>query len=269
MGRKLLQNFLCSFNAPVWNIISHPERPVLFVETRNEADLRATFHALEMKHGKFLWRDLLLDESWWVGISGVLEDVLLFHTYQDGSSPEKKQLIGYDFQHKKELWRISGFSWSQQGKGVLLGSLEEAGERKPAMLHVRSGKIEEIGANAPLAIEPLSGDENIGIQYPFHYTEESEHYSTVAEFLKIYIKSHPVKALEYLEFKDLVAISYYLYQGEKLANFLLVMDTRQEIQLHEKLQEALDGVGMNTFFIMEEWLIYVKQKNQIVAHTLS
>ena len=269
MGRKLLQNFLHSFNASVWNIISHPDNAILFIETRNESELLATFHALDMKSGAFLWRELLLDEPWWVGMSGAIDNILVLHAYQDGTDPEKKYLIGYDFRRQVELWRVSGFSWSYPEEGKLFGYLEEQGERKPAKLHLETGKIDWVPENGPPVMQPSAQDKNIGLQYPFHYTEESEYFGTVAEFLKMRIKSHPVKALEYLEYQDLIAISYYLYQDKTLANFLLVVNTQQEVLLHEKLQDGLEGVGMNTFFVMEDHLIYIKNKNQIVGYLLS
>jgi hypothetical protein len=73
--------------------------------------------------------------------------------------------------------------------------------------------------------------------------------------------------IDYLEHDNLIFISCYIQQ-DGLANFLIVLSAQGDVLLHEKTGEALKGIGMDTFFVLEGSLIFVKNKRELFRYKL-
>jgi len=70
-------------------------------------------------------------------------------------------------------------------------------------------------------------------------------------------------ACDYLEWDGHIFISYYCQEADSLANFLLMMGEDGKILLNEKLESDLKAVGVSTFFIFENHLIFVRNKAEL------
>ena len=77
----------------------------------------------------------------------------------------------------------------------------------------------------------------------------------------------PVVALEYLELDTFIFVSYYVAEGD-LVNYLLVLSADGKVLLHEKLDEHLKGIGLDTFFILSGCVIFVRNKRELVSYSL-
>lgn len=111
-------------------------------------------------------------------------------------------------------------------------------------------------------------EKNKLLKLPFHYVEGSINFDKVADYVKQHCGDKCVKVIDYLQTQSAIAISYYIYDEEKLANFLLILDSEGEELEREKLGEGLEKVGMNTFFRINNYLITIKDKIELKIYKL-
>ena len=237
-----------------------PETTLLILETRNDARHETTFSALDFETNRFLWKEILFEETWWIGVTAATPEVLLLHLYQDTENPDKKGLIAWHIRDQKKLWQLDGFFLSFVMGDKVYGQFAEEG-RGMVLIDAVSGKILE---NNVTEINPL---ENILALKPFLYVENSNYFDTVKSFLMQKLNVTAVAGIEYLEYASLVFISYHVHR-EGLMNFLLVVTAEGDVVLHEKLGEHLKGLGLETFFILSGCLFFVRNKGELVSYRI-
>jgi hypothetical protein len=111
-------------------------------------------------------------------------------------------------------------------------------------------------------------EKNNPIIYSFYYPQEHAYFATVGAFLNQFMHIQPVHGCEYLEHQGAIIISYYIYEEKSLSNYLLAMNQAQEVLLHDKIGSQLDGLGVDTFFVVRNRLIFIKEKYQFVSYAL-
>jgi hypothetical protein len=113
----------------------------------------------------------------------------------------------------------------------------------------------------------LEDSQNFPVIRPFQYEEGTGHFDTVRDFLQARLGITPVATIDYLEFQRLIMVSVFV-QENNLANYLYVLDSGGEVLLNEKLGENLTGVGLDTFFMYSDHLIFVKNKSELITYKI-
>ena len=100
-----------------------------------------------------------------------------------------------------------------------------------------------------------------------HYPEDSPHFPTIYKFLYRLLNVDAVKAVDYLEISNNIIISYYIYRDKSFLNYLLVTNRSRQILLNDLIAEA-EGIGIDTFTVKSDTLLYVKNQTQFVGYKL-
>lgn len=260
MANGLEFNFSQTFTGVIWNTIAVPERDLLVIETRSEDAREARFSAFDHKRNAFLWREIILEEPWWVGITAASSNVLLVHLYHSMENPDDKGLIAFDINQQKILWQCDHFSFVCLRENSVEGNFT-VGDKEPAVLNLLTGQIMDGHEDA------LTVKENISLLKPFQYVEGHPYFETVKAFLQRKLGATVVAAAEYLEHNAFIFISYYV-KNDSLANYLVVVTQNGAIVQHEKIGEQLKGLGLETFFILSGSLFFVRNKRELVSFRL-
>jgi hypothetical protein len=103
--------------------------------------------------------------------------------------------------------------------------------------------------------------------FPMLYLEDNIHYKTIVAFLAQngQTVSGPI---EYLEYAQNFIVSFYIQEGKHLINKLWIVGEEGERLLEDNLTEGAEGVGMSSFFITQQKLIYIKNKTNLALVTL-
>lgn len=236
-----------------------PEQPVLVMEVRDATKKQTRFSALDFQNNEFLWKDLILDEPWWINLSAVSKDVLLYTVYLETNNPDKKAVMAYDVQRHELLWWNNDFSLiAIEGTTVIGFSLKLS---RQMLLNLHTG-AEEPKNTTEVGSKALSD-----LIRPTRYTDDSAHFETVKKFLDQQLNLMPVVSLEYAEFESLIFISYNIMETG-LVNYLLVLSATGSVLLHEKLDEPQKGIGLDTFFILKGSLFFVKNRRELVSYSI-
>jgi hypothetical protein len=241
----------------VWNLVVHEQRKLLFIETRNEPQVR--FSAFNLSENRFLWKNLAFDEPWWITMTDAVENLLLFTVFTDKNNPGQKSLMAFDFDRKQIEWWKNNFSLSEVTTQFVTG-LDTTLGMKTSWLDLKTGQ--------PVKEQPdLPPVRNFSVLKPLQYYPGSEHFNTVKTFLEAKFRIFPVSLIEYMEYESLLFISCYV-DDHGLANFLYVLNAEGEMLFTEKIDEGLKGIGIDTFFIFSGYVIFVKNKTLLVSYKL-
>lgn len=257
LRRSIEFNFSRDFEGTIWNTVLVPGKDVLLLEIRSAIEKRVTFSALNVKTGEFLWRNISFDEPWWITLNGASGGVALFTIYTETNNPDRKGIFGYDIVQQKIIWWNNDFSLITIGQNAVKGISSKYGTHE-IVLDVTNGSEISGGELAQITDNVVR---------PFQYAEDQPYFSTVKTFLTSRFNFFPVAALEYLEYESIILISFYSGNDE-LSNELLILSGEGKMLMHEKIDERLKGIGLDTFFIYEGSVFFVKNKRGLFSYKI-
>jgi hypothetical protein len=260
LANTLTLNFSFVFRGIIWNTLADGKNHRLFLETRNIEEKKVSFSALNLQNNQWLWKDMKLEEPWWVSLGAIGGDMLLFTLYTDTNNPDKKSVVAYDVVKKQIAWWYNGFSLASVRGGCVLGQ-DSRFPGKDTFLDLFTGQPVE-----PVEFD-LEDSQNFPVIRPFQYEEGSAHFDTVKQFFETRLGIAPVATVEYLEFESLIIVSVFL-NNDGLANYLYAFTANGDVLMKEVLGENLKGVGLDTFFIFSGHLIFVKNKNELISYKI-
>ena len=251
--------FSQTFSSAIWNTLAVAQSNILVIETRDDQNFQTKFAALDFSSGEFIWKDLMLDERWWIGLTAADEKTILFHTYVNKNNPDHKNLIAYDIFEKKIRWEVKEFSFFDWNESVIWGYKTEV-DLRPVTVSAETGIVTE-GDWSLSKVE----DESELIK-PVRYLEGTTHFETIQKFIAQTTPYAITGGVEYLEWQEWVVVSLYTNENGKLANYLIVFDTNGQLLMKEKLGENLAGLGTDTFFMLSGCLFLVKNRSELVVY---
>jgi hypothetical protein len=248
------------FKGIIWNTLADGSSQRLFLEVRDVVEKKVSFSALNLQNNQWLWKNISLEEPWWISLSAVAGDILLLTVYTDTDNPDKKSLIAFNVDKKETIWWKNGFSFSAVNTRFVKGfDLKFAG--KEFILDLFTGQpVQDVDFDLVLS-------QNFPVIRPFQYEQDSDYFGTVRDFLQVKVGIAPVVTLDYLEHDSLIIVSAFVNEGD-LANYLYVFDLTGQILLKEQLGQDLKGVGIDTFFIFSGHLIFIKNKHELVSYKI-
>ncbi|HMP99593.1 MAG TPA: DUF4905 domain-containing protein [Cyclobacteriaceae bacterium] len=239
------------FKHKIWNLDLHPDRPLLFIESRDELKAEAYFSAYNLNEKNWLFEEMLIVPNWWCSMAAMNDTVVYLHVFKDGANPEPDELIAFDFTLQQELWRKKGARFGQvfqEGIGIWL-------EAELVCVDYLNGK--------PLNLAPLIKETAAAVVNPVVYNPESTHYQTLGAFIKSRKDHDCTGHIEYAETSNCMALAYYVQDAGALANYLLLLNRSGEELLFETLGRNFVALGWNTFCMYKSWMIYVKDKSEL------
>ena len=258
MARSVQFNFSHVFEGVVWNMLVSPGDDILVLEVRDKERKRVTFSACESRTGKFIWRDKSFDESWWINLGAVSDNVVVFTVYLETNNPDKKGVFAYHIFEDRMLWWHNDFSLVSVSNGIVEGISSKYGFRN-LTLDIMTGK--------ELSERKDKEQLHISVIRPHQYLAEHSYFDTVKIFLEQKFNLSPVTALEYLEHDSVIFISFYVQENE-LANYLIMISADGNLLVKEKLDEQLKGIGLDTFFILSSCVFFVKNRGELVSYKI-
>ena len=249
-----------TFQGIVWNTLADGNNSRLFLEVRNPELKTVSFSALNLRNNQWLWKDLVLDEPWWVSLRAAQQDILLFTVYTDAGNPDQKSVVAYDVMKNQLAWWQNSFSLTSVNSRYAMG-IDSRFPGKETFLDLFTGQaVSHVDFD-------LEDSQNFPVIRPFQYEEGTAHFDTVKDFLNDRLGILPVATIEYLEFEGLIMMSVFLRE-EGLANYLYGLSASGEVLIEEKLGANLKGVGLDTFFVFSGHLLFVKNKNELRSYKI-
>lgn len=127
----------------------------IVIEERDTEKKQAYFNCLHIDSGKKIFKNLQLDERFWIGIEAVYNDIIFFHKFQKPDMPHHRGIIAYDIEKKKKMWEDLGNTFLFIKDDKVYSFQQNFNGREFFALNYSTGEmIEELG-NDPSSINLL------------------------------------------------------------------------------------------------------------------
>jgi hypothetical protein len=149
----------------------------------------------------------------------------------------------------------------QQGfdKEAIFIKLQQS--KNPGVESIQTYSLEPIQLLKEEKPRKINTENLFRFQTPSHYEESQDYFKDFQLFFKQQFDENIAKGIDYFEGKDKLIFSYYIYDnGWK--NYLRVCNLAFETVILELIAEG-ESIGYQTFTLMNDQLIFVKEKMKL------
>jgi hypothetical protein len=242
-----------NFKGKIWNTTFSAEYCVL--EIRDELTRQVSFACTNLLTGDILWENLRPEKSWWLSLVEISDEYLFLHKYSSNQKPEPEGLLVINIMTSETIMKLEDVIFYGYTQNILTVS-----DLQSTFKSIKLGPPRKSNDSVEGILKVLN--ENVT-----HYPEDSPHFPTIYKFLYRLLNIDAVKAVDYLEISNKIIISYYIYRDKSFLNYLLVTNQSREVLLNELIAET-EGIGIDTFTVKSDTLLYVKNQTQFVGYRL-
>lgn len=253
--------FAIPFDGLVWKIISLEDSDSMLIEVRKQANQTVLFFEF---NSKTLTLQALenFPHQWWFGLQDGLLGIIIFQEYNHQQMPASKSIFAYQLSTKKIIWRQENLSYHHSLEKSIVALKQQNEMAELIQLDIVTGKVMEGAIAAP----NTAISQNL---YPTHYKNDNQYFVDIAAFILKNYNHIAVQAIDYLEVGQLILISYYICDSEnKLSNYLFIINAEGKLLLSDTLGEKLPGIGLDTFWINKQQLLFIKNKSELNSYSL-
>jgi hypothetical protein len=258
--------FALSFPGPIWRVVANPAGTLGVAEVMEVGRPGKYFAAIDLSTGKFLWQQWNPSAHRLAHTVALHGETLYVQALFSGSLPQPEVLIAVDVPTRAIIWQRPKASWvgiSEEGVMVWETAYEQI---RYVLLYPQDGSIQREISPAEMAVVGVKGLD--AGYYPVHYALGNLYTESIVRFIQNRLGVTPAPAFDYVQKKNVLVISYYLYQTDQYDNFLAVFDREGHLLWGQKIAGALPGTGVNTFLTTDDLLIFVQERNQLLGYVL-
>lgn len=259
--------FSHTFLQNIWRILPHPDsdRNEWAIELREITEKKISFALIDLDGGAVKWISYPEGVDWWSSITGFGHNQIYIHHNRYPDLPEPTDLSALSVDTGKLLWTLPDC--------VLVRTIDQRmiqlATRQPGAVHyvtayANTGEV--VPEEDRRHTDTVPG---IILKQPIRYSAGKDYFAMLSSFLKNQLDvSNPV-CIDYLDCRPYMIFSYYIYEQEKVAQYLVIFSSNREMVLHEKLADGRDGVGQSTILLRGGTLVYLCNSNEFRSLKLS
>ena len=264
---KIKKHFTYSSSHQIWRIIIN-EFDKLILETRDMKSKEFFFHCFDLNSGKTLFKNFQTEEKHWIGIDAVYKDKIFFHKFPKPDMPGHKEIIAFDINSKKELWKNDDLSFLFAFEDKVYGFKQGFEERFFYALDIRNGELaEDIGSDFEQINELQAKSEReknwSNYRYPQNFQNADEKLKEVIQKQIGTLSSEG--DVEFQVVGDILLFNFHIIKENNLYDnlfFALDVNSGKEL-LNEKLNKDATSLFKDAFFIYKNFLFLLKEKNEV------
>lgn len=247
MSLGLKPTYLRTFSGVIWKMVYDPYYSRIALEIRSEASLEWFYHIIHLNdltdQQVFPQKEL----EWWSQLSGIYSHNLILMNYENQNNPGPGTLIFYDFEKKQVVKREDN---------LLIKSIEA----NKIVTEKVSGESEKEEFEIYLK-DKVPDPQEIG--FPALYKTGTEDHEVVSTFVQKSFGTSLVADVEYYQNNSgQIFFSYYKENNSKMDRFMVVVN-HGVVSLNEKIDEKMDGIATESFFLFGKFLIFVSNRNTV------
>ena len=260
----------------IWRILITDSNK-LIIEDRDIDKKQAYFNCLEAETGNLIFRNLQLEEKYWLGIETIYKDIIYFHKFAKPDMPGHKVIIAFDIASRQILWQTDNYNFLFIYDDKLYSFRQKFEGREFFTLDYLTGElIDNLGSDATQVNqlkENLNEEQKFKDYYfPKIFDNETFQNDPILPKIQKLIKDLQVEGnIEYVIFKNLFMFNFFYRNSRRsLDNIFYIMDTdKGKILLKEKIYSDANAYVPDSFFIKDNLLFLLLEKTKVAVYSLS
>jgi hypothetical protein len=253
------------FQQNIWRVLPHPAPGVQqwAIELREINQKKVSFALIDVHEQEPRWVTKPEDADWWTSMTGFSENHILVHHYRYPEIPQPTDLSALSTVDGQLTWTLPNYVLVRT---INRNTLEVASTRDNGLKHVlydlENGRMNDLTDQNPT---PSS----IILRQTVRYKSGDIYFDKLSTYLSENFNINNATTIDYLDHRPYLVFSYYLYECEKIAQYLLILTDKKELVLHEKLSEGRSGIGQSTLMLKESVLVYLMGNTEFRSLKLS
>ncbi len=252
---KLPSAFTHSFEQAIWKIHTDAYSNWVVLELRNEKTQETSFAAIE--GGELRWKELQLEEPWWLNSVGLYNRQLLIHQYDDSPYPSPEFLFALSVEQQDISWVLEAVSFQTADAQFVEVAPSKPKEHSKVQYH-RLSTGEEV---TPHTFSPKRASSSIQCYYA-----DTPFFNTIAQFFAQNALPTPQWQVEYWENAQCIVIATYHATQEQR---MYVFSTKGVLLKEWCLQKRAKGKAPQAFMVYGQALWAVQEGTTLVVQPLS
>lgn len=259
----------------IWRLL-FSESNKLIIEERDPVKREVSFSCLDSSSGEVIFKNLQLEEKFWVGIEVVYKDFIIFHEYGKPDMPGHKGIIVFSIVSQKVIWQSDEFSFLLMHNDEMYVFKQKFEERIYFTLDYLNGNIlSELGSDQVIINDIRKEQNNVnnypGYQFPERYFKEKLINHPVNLLLEEFTNGILIVGnIEYIINENLLFFNFYEKNKEAgLRNRFCVLNFETMQKIFEiNLNENANAYVPDSFFIKDEQLYLLKDRNEVMVYSI-
>ena len=227
-----------SFDRTIWQQFVDSRSALLLLELRDSSNRSLSYVVFDLNTRKVLHDFVPTHDDWWSKIVLFQDQKIVFTTFKE-DSPEITGTYITDLAGKI-LWSNSKSYPIITNQEIQLFDLNGQKQALPESHN-------SFAISSPNLLEPVP------------YLFETDHFNTVAAFLKDTLHVQPIEAIEYLEYNEKIIIGFHILIENRLENSIIVLNNDGNILFQDIISTGRKGIGFGTFYVYKDHCIYIKE----------
>lgn len=246
----LTKTFSKTFTGVIWKMLLENDRKLIAIESRDSESRQTFFSVLNYQNGDTLLDKLRLNESWFINLSHIHRNLIFVTGYESERSPISKGITAINIDNKAIVWERFNYSFYHAWSQGIQAFNPNISPRRFEWLSYETGDV--ITVPHPIAIQSH-------LQMP-----ELVNQDTLSDDIDRATLVGDVLSLAY---QDLIISSFHELFNQNLRLRLLVTSANAVI-LDDILYSDIQKQQLETFFVHQDHLFYIRNGNEIVSYNL-
>ena len=248
----------------------------LIIEEREPDKKQAYFNCFNIDSGKRIFKNLQLDEKFWVGIEAVYNDIIFFHRFTKPDMPQHNGIIAFDINDQKVMWQddYKTFLFIEDEKVYAFRQMFE--ERNHFALDYKTGNIiKELGSDSVsinnLREETIASEDFSGYLFPQKFSSTFIFNETADQFLKSLREILLISgSIEYVLIDNLLFFNFHEINADNsLKNIFKAVDlSKGKYILEVTLNSHTNAFAPDSFFVKNDLLFLLIERMKVGVYKI-
>jgi len=272
---KLKKNYKFDNGRQIWRIIP-TNSGKLIIEERESEKKQAYFHCLSLDSGKKILSNFQFDDTFWVGVEAIKDDIIFFHKFAKPDMPKHRGIFAYDFLKKEFLWQNPDLIFLFIYEDAVYAYKDKFEGRNYYAINLSNGEIiEDVGANYELINrlrdESIKEEENKSYLFPEVFEADSVADDRTNMFIKSLRNYFEISGkIEFIWKENLLMLSFHEANSKGTLNnlFKAVDLSKGKYILEEVINKETSLFLTDSFFVKDDLLFLLFGKTRLEVYKI-
>jgi hypothetical protein len=229
----------------IWKIVLDDEQNCLAIESRTLTK-QVLFSVYDFNQQCFIILNYSFEEKWQLGLLALYQHKLILHGFENEFAPTQKNILVFNLIDKNIGWQ----NYSHTAQAIYKEGIVAYNAK------IMPRKLELLDLNTGNSLGLLKADSNL---------QELENQIILPEHQ---LSENIWNTAQQLIYKDLFIRSLYLKNKDSYTQIIEVYHKENNILLSDILNDNIQKLAEDTFFVWLGKLVYIRNKSEIVSYLL-
>lgn len=249
----------------------------IIIEERDTEKKLVFFNCLQIDSGEKIFKNLQLDEKFWLGIEAIYIDVIFFHKFVKPDLPQHNGIIAYDINNKRTIWEDKNRTFLFVKDEKIYTFQQRFEDREFVSLNYLTGEvIDELGIDSDainlLREDAINSEDFSSYRFPGSFDANPFGEQRENEILNKLREEHIITGgIEYVLMNDLLLFNFHEVNPDNTQkNIFKAVDLSSGKYILEiTLNSRTNAFAPDSFFVKDDLLFLLIERTKLGVYRIN